>query len=188
LRKRQLVALADEVQAPTAEKTPWTWEWTYVIFVIALFAFVPGLRRYLDWRSGSFGAIQILSLVPLASLLPLLVPAWKRRRRISKTLRNFLMIWFGVLAYAMLLSAVAGNVAAAAYEFITFAVPPVLAVWLATLETPPDVAVQRIAAIVLGAATLTSLYGIYQFINPPPWDAFWVISSDFTSAGAYSRL
>src|ERR1039458_393789 len=112
----------------------WSRDWNYFLISMSLWCFMPEIRRLIDWRSGAFASIQILSLVPLLSVLPLLFFCLKKDRlaRLSPTLRFFAIAWLIAFTYAMVVGVLGGAVAAAVYSYASFVIPVIGGVWIAT--------------------------------------------------------
>jgi putative inorganic carbon (hco3(-)) transporter len=161
-------------------------EWWYFYAVLLLWVFIPEVRRLLDWQRGTFESVQLLSVVPLAAVIPLAIPfvrgGW---RRMTLEMGGFTYLWLLAFTYALLVGAALVHVLSSVYAFLGFSVPVIAGLWVATQgPTPTDVAFRRIAIALLWMATLSSLYGIFQFVAPPPWDIFWLYHADIPSAGA----
>jgi putative inorganic carbon (hco3(-)) transporter len=163
-----------------------TWEWWYVFAVLALWVFIPEVRRVLDWQHGSFASVQILSIVPLSAILPMAIPlVLGRWRRVTLGMGGLTYLWLLAFTYALVVGAALVHVLSALYAFLGFCIPAIAGLWVATQgRTPADVAFGRIATALLWMATLSSLYGIFQFVALPPWDAGWLHYAPVTSAGA----
>ena len=163
----------------------WSREWIVFLVSMALWCFMPEVRRLLDWRSGAFSSVQILSLVPLLSVLPLLLFAFKKDRlaRLSPALKFFALAWLIANAYALFVGLFVGNGSSAVYEFLSFMIPVIAGVWIGTQELPPAATMKRLGAISLVFGGIVGIYGVLQFISPPPWDVLWVQSANWTSVG-----
>jgi hypothetical protein len=61
--------------------------------------------------------------------------------------------------------------------------PVTAAIWLATQELGSSDALARVAKITMVVAAGVAIYGIFQFISPPPWDVAWVVNSDMETSG-----
>jgi len=148
------------------------WRW-YATLVLATWVLAPEVRRIVDWLT-SFHAVSIFSVLPLLSLIPavLVLPsAWSRA---GSAYRQVSRLWFLALGYAFIVAFVSGSTYSALYSLALFAVPFLLGIVLAASPSE-DIAVvyERNVNSILWLAAFTSLYGIYQYISPPPWDVYW---------------
>ena len=153
----------------------------FVVVIIGLFAFIPGIRRVLDFSTGSFGSIQILSLLPVLSLLLLISGVWRNRARLPDPFLKIGSAWLGLFAYGLAIGMVNAKAAAALYEASIYCLPIVCGAWVASTSHDVTRTLMRFNRIVICCATLTALYAIFQFISPPPWDVFWVVQAHFYS-------
>jgi len=154
----------------------------YFAFALAAFVFSPEIRRVVDWQT-SFHKLSLFSVVPLATMLPgafLLFFAWKR---LGSLYRLVSKIWLGAFGVALVLGAVAGSPASAGYDMLLFATPALFAVFLASSDEDPAASFARIAGTMLCFGVVSSLYAIYQYVSPPPWDVYWVVNSGLVSTG-----
>jgi hypothetical protein len=154
----------------------------YFAFALAAFVFSPEIRRVVDWQT-SFHKLSLFSIVPLAVMLPgilLLAVEWKRLGALYRLIGK---IWLGAFAVALLVGMVAGSPASAGYDMLVFTMPALFAVFLASANEELSVSYGRIAATMLFCGAISSLYGIYQYVSPPPWDVYWVVNSGLVSTG-----
>lgn len=163
----------------------WSIEWLYFSLLLAAWCFTPFIRRYIDWKSGAFNSLALFSLVPYAMLVPLAVMSFStvRLRRISPTFKTLATVWLGTFSYGLVLGIVNGNVASATFSFIQYVSPMVVGFWLTGQPINITAAFRRVAIILCVFGTGVAVYGIFQYISPPPWDVFWIYSTDFTSSG-----
>ncbi|MDB5027394.1 MAG: hypothetical protein JWO66_1083, partial [Candidatus Eremiobacteraeota bacterium] len=155
--------------------------WTYFVVTLALWAFVPELRRLIDWRIG-FQAINLLAVLPLAALIPLGVAALRSWPAVPPVMRIVAWLWLGGFVYAFVVALTSGGAAAAAYTFAEFVLPLWAGLWASTSPNPAQ-AFRRLSVAVLAFAAIASLYGIVQYVAIPPWDAYWMQNADIGSAG-----
>ena len=165
-----------------ATSTRWSREWIYFSFVMVAWSFSPLLRRLIDYRNGAFNPLQIASLILV--LLPLALFVFKKERfmRLAPVMRFAACAWTITFAYGFLLAAAVGSVSAAAFELVQYLAPMLAGIWLAGQELTVGPALRRLAQIVLPCAGIVAVYGIIQWVQPPPWDVLWVEGSRFVAA------
>lgn len=171
--------------APERAAARWSREWTYFIAIVCAWCFTPLVRRLLDFRAGAVNPVQIASLAPFLLLLPL---AWwslrsERIARLTPFMRAVALTWCATFAYGLVISLAVGSVGAAAYECVEYLVPMFGGLWLATQDLPADEVLRRVCRVVFPCAGIVAVYGLVQWVQPPPWDAMWVKGSDFISIG-----
>jgi hypothetical protein len=173
----------DTATAATPER--WSREWLYFALVAAAWCFTPLLRRLLDYRAGAFNPVQITSLIPFFMLLPLAFFVFRKERlaRLAPAFRVLAYMWLATFAYGFLIAVAVGSLNAAAFELVQYLVPMLAGLWLAGQELPIAPAMRRLSLIVLPCAAIVALYGIAQWISPPPWDVMWVEGAQFSSVG-----
>lgn len=116
------------------------------------------------------------------SLLPaglVLVSSW---RRVGAAYRNVSRLWFIAFAYAYLIAFLSGSAFSSLYAVAIFMVPFLIGIVLAASPDEDIVAVyERNAQSILWLAVITGIYGIYQYISPPPWDVYWAQQANVES-------
>jgi putative inorganic carbon (HCO3(-)) transporter len=187
------VRAAAASRRPTAEPGPaevtvptrWSREWIYFTIIFAAWCFTPLLRRLGDYRQGAYNPVQITSLIPFLLLLPLVWVCFKRERlaRLTPFFRYLAYIWAAIFIYGFLVGAVFGVVSAAGFSLVEYLVPMLAGIWLAGQALPVTTALRRLAIIILPCAGIVALYGLLQWVQPPPWDVLWVQGSEFISVG-----
>lgn len=187
LKPRRLVrggarSAAPEAPAPARR---WSAEWIYFCVVVIAWCVTPLLRRLVDYHQGAFNPIQITSLIPFALMLPFALVCFRPERwaRLSPLFRFAAYGWLAAFAYALAVGAVTGVFSAAAFEFVEYLLPPLAGIWLAGQQLPVTECLKRLVLIFAPCAALIAIYGLFQWVQPPPWDVMWVQGADFVSIG-----
>ena len=172
-----------------AQRTPQEIAARRLVVVLALifaaWAIAPELRRVLDWRVG-FTKISLVSALPLVALALPLVPLLYGGglQRVARPLLALAWIWVGAFAYALAIAIPAGDALPGTYAFARFCLPMTFALWVASHDEIPQLALwERIARILLWLAAAASAYGVYQFVALPPWDLQWMLAVHLPSIG-----
>jgi len=160
-------------------------EWSVFYITIALWLFVPEIRRVIDWRRGGYSSISIIAILPLLASALFAIPvlaggAWKR---INPRLRTIFAVWFGVYFYGLVVALLNGNVVAGGYDFLSVVLPIFPGMWLASLGEQRDTILRRVSTALLVLSIPISVYGLYQYAVLPIWDSLWMIASKQTSIG-----
>ena len=155
----------------------------YLSFVIWLFFLTPEVRRLSDFFNGTFSDRSLIMLAPViaAALCGMNLLTHFRvlmqRRAIPLTL-----IVLGVF-YGYVIGMVGAGIAAASYTLISWLFPVLIAFHiLVTWRQYPEYHRTMLKTFVFGGFVI-ALYGVVQYISPPPWDAFWLLQSGMISEG-----
>jgi hypothetical protein len=157
----------------------------YFPFAVALWFLAPGLRRLVDWQFGH-GSTSVIIALPLIALLPLIVPV-VRNASSPNFLLPFKMLsyfWLFGFLYALVVAFASGGKLGAVYQFINFVFPLVCGLWLLTRPASRDASFEQLTSTFLWLGGILGVYGIYQFVSPPPWDVAWVNNTNINSIGA----
>jgi hypothetical protein len=151
--------------------------WWYTLGVLTLWIVNPELRRIYGYLFG-FSTLDVLAIVPLLSLTPYV---WSLTfgggwRRLPRLLSFAAWLWVGGFTYALVISALSGNLVPGLYDFIGFVLPIAVGLWLVADAAPFQIAYRRVTRILFALATLISLYGVIQYVVAPAWDVAWLRS------------
>lgn len=149
---------------------------------LALFAFAPFVRRVVDVSVG-YDQAGIMLIGPLLALLACLPQFLLSHRdfRITRESAPLVMV-AGCVLYAVMLSVFQADWMNAAVGLLKWLAPLLYAAVL--LETSNrdemlDAAASAFAVIL----PLIGLYGIFQYVDPPGWDRYWMQYASILSAG-----
>jgi hypothetical protein len=155
----------------------------YCAFVWWTWLFTPLVRRLVDYQSGYHNVSPVM-VTPLLVTGFTLVALLRQPRFLLR--RSMLPFFLLLLVYlnALLVGVFTNGPVPAMYEFSNWLVPTAFGAFL--LMSPEGYAEIRSALVfaVLFGLLLISLYGLYQFYNMPPWDAYWISESGYTAAGS----
>ena len=149
---------------------------------LVLFAFAPFARRLVDVSAGFDGSAIML----VGPLLAILVSAPELLRLLdggAQPGRSMLpaVTVAGCVIYATLLSMFQGDWMNAASGALKWIAPLVYAVAL-TLRAEAGLT-QAAARTFLCILPIAGAYGIFQYVDPPAWDRYWMAYATITSAG-----
>jgi hypothetical protein len=149
-----------------------------------LFCFTPLVRRLVDVELG-FDQSGLMIAGPLAALLaPLseLAGIADPDRPADPKTSKFLLLACCTI-YTVLLSVAQGQWSLAAGGALKWLVP--LAYGLALYERRPDAAefLDNAAKTFRIILPIIAVYGVYQYVNPPIWDRYWLEYAPIASAG-----
>lgn len=152
--------------------------------VLVLFAFAPFLRRLVDYQAGFDGSGVML----LGPMLALLAPAYELRQLLLPGRRGALgvapLVIIGFcIAYGVCLTVLESDWSAAASGAIKWGAPLIYAAALQQRVTSGYRLINDMTSAFVYILPLTGLYAIYQYVDPPMWDRYWLTMASITSAG-----
>jgi hypothetical protein len=155
----------------------------YVGFLCWLFFLTPEVRRFADYFNGVFNPTSSIQLAPLLvaalSGLGLLRHCKLLAQRRSMPI---VMILLGII-YAYCIGAVRNGPLPATYTMVSWIFPVLIAFhMLITWRLYPDYQRVLMRTFVWGTIFM-GIYGIFEFVVMPPWDAFWMINANMSSEG-----
>jgi hypothetical protein len=156
----------------------------HVQSAIALFAFAPFVRRLVDVTVG-FDQSSIMLIGPLLFILVPVPDLWGLLSS-GRSRNPWLVppaIVLGCVAYGAALSMFQDDWFNAANGVLKWAAPVLYAVALQQRSDSSGELVNAAARAFLVILPLTGLYGIWQYVDPQPWDQYWMNYASITSAG-----
>jgi len=147
----------------------------YVFFVVAL---NRGIRRLVDYYiNGAFNPLSFISLTPLVASALLLIPAFANFHLLTPRSRKIASLLILALVHGMAVGVMNSGVGAV-YS---------LGEWMAGVGAFLFAATAPISSRTADrwmkssgyAALIVAVYGWYQYLTIPPWDAFWVTAVNF---------
>ncbi|RAI40360.1 O-antigen ligase family protein, partial [Rhodoplanes roseus] len=150
---------------------------------LVLFAFAPFVRRLVDLSVG-YDQTGIMLVGPLLALLapfPQLLRRLESDRPLDARMGPILLVG-ACVAYATVLSMFQGDWMNAASGALKWSVPLFYAAALIDAAEPEEL-VRRAAAAFVVILPLIGLYGIWQYVDPPSWDRYWMSFAPIMSAG-----
>lgn len=155
----------------------------YSSFSLWIWFLTPFVRRVLDYRHGWSPTSPALLAPPLVAVLSILTLARHARELRGRLFAPYLLI-LGALAYGYSIGAINAGIIPASYGLLTWLAPLIFGVHLALNwrhYVELSAAMKKTFAVAL---PLLALYGVYQFVRIPVWDAQWMINADLKSIGS----
>ena len=156
----------------------------HVQTAIPLFVFAPLLRRVLDLHTGydPSGSMLVGPLLALTAVFPELNRLLSRRNATGLALLPF-SIAAGCLTYGWVITAFEGEFLQSSIEAVKYAIPMLYCVCLILAPHQSTGVLSAAAKAFLVVSPVMGIYGIYQHLDPQPWDRYWMISSKIDSIG-----
>ena len=152
----------------------------FVVYVLFVFAFNRGLRRWMDFAEGGFQSRTVLSLLPLTVMLCAALPVALHFHKLPGRVRGAMVLFSLALAYALLLGA--GRGPAAVIEVVQYLAPLLLLGYVLVVVPAASTADGWLRWLAVLAAVV-AVYGWVQYLVMPAWDAMWMKGADMGSIG-----
>ncbi|KAB7671731.1 O-antigen ligase family protein [Bacillus sp. B1-b2] len=153
-----------------------------LVYILSLWALMPGIRRISDWMVGEFQSVSLLSVGPLLVTSTILFSLMHKKMVFNKEHKRILYCFLCSFIYALILG-VLFNKAAAIYEMANYVVPALVMIYSLTLTKTElqkrDFWVSSLSNI----AVIISVYGWIQYFYLPPWDKLWMENVQMNSIG-----
>ncbi|MDB5656690.1 MAG: hypothetical protein JWQ94_4303 [Tardiphaga sp.] len=148
-----------------------------------LFAFAPFVRRLVDLSAGFDPA----GLMLVGPMLAIMVPAPRLLKMLEARAPIALEMWpilivATCIAYATALSIIQADWMNAASGALKWTAPLVYAAALIDADDRDDLIKSATSAFLM-ILPVIGAYGVYQYVDPPSWDVYWMQYASITSVG-----
>lgn len=155
----------------------------YLSFVCWLFFLSPEIRRLADFFTGAFNPVSTIMVTPLLGAAISGFAIVTNVRMLAQRRAIPILLVLSALLYAYAIGIVRAGFSAATFSLVTAILPALVGFRLvAGWKEYPEYERVLLKTFVFGSIVMGA-YGVYEFINPPPWDAFWLLQSGMTSEG-----
>jgi hypothetical protein len=156
----------------------------YLPSLLTLWCLAPGIRRVIDWQVGRT-PLSIISILPLLALLPLLYVVGRKLSspRIGLPFKTLTYFWLFGFVYALVVALAGGGQMGAIYDFAIFCLPMLVGAWVITRSAGREQTFESLTSTLLWLGVFESVYGIYQYVAPLPWDVAYVNNANQVSLG-----
>ena len=141
----------------------------YTIFV---FVFNRGIRRLVDYENHQFNPFSLISLTPLVMLGLLSVSFIWKSKMLHRRAQQIFLLMLGAIAYGLAVG-ILRNGLSGMYQGAEYLSTIGIMGYVAT-SPANDATADRWLRTAGLAGVLAALYGWYQYLVVPDWDAFWV--------------
>jgi hypothetical protein len=147
----------------------------YVFFVVAL---NRGIRRLVDYYfNEAFNPLSTISLTPLVVSALLLIPAFSNLHLLTPRIRSIAYLIMLALAHGLLVGFMNAGVGAF-YSLGEWLAGFAAFLYAASAPVPSSTANRWLKSSGY-AAVIVAVYGWFQYLTIPEWDAFWVTAVGF---------
>jgi hypothetical protein len=154
----------------------------YVAFVWWIWLFTPEVRRLVDYQSGYHNLSPVMVTQLLVTSFALTGVLRRRHFLFRRSAQPFL-IYALALCYAFAVGVIDSGFLPACYDFATWLFPPAFGLFLMSDPKRFEEMWRELLFAIISGLLAISLYGLYQFYNLPPWDAYWLAQSRPTLSG-----
>jgi hypothetical protein len=154
----------------------------YVVFCVVLFLVSPFVRRLADSHLG-YSPISVIMMAPyIASSLSVVALV---AMTLGGRFRFPLPIVFVLVSvsYGYLLAIAGGRPLAGTFDLLRWALPPCMALLIVFSPASKPEILTKLNKTFLILVPLISLYGFYQYVCVPRWDALWMLWSEMYTIG-----
>jgi len=151
---------------------------TYLVdYALIVYVFNRGVRRVLDYYAGSFNPFSPVSLTPLLVTALMILPFLGSFNTLTKPLKVIFGCFFVAMAFAFIVGF--ARIQFAAVYAAAEAVAPIALFGYVVTSSPSAQTKDRWMRTSGWCAVVACIYGWYQYMTIPPWDAFWVRAVGF---------
>ncbi|CAM3323694.1 MULTISPECIES: O-antigen ligase family protein [Paenibacillus] len=152
-----------------------------VPYALLMWVVSPELRRLLDWSFRSYTDTSLISLIPYCVSLTMLIPIIKNIKQLDRKVGLLLKIFGAALIYGFGVGFLKYGFSSV-FDLLNYIVPFLVLAYVSVSRFDQDVRDQWLRSFGY-LAVIVAAYGIYQYMVLPPWDQFWMISSEMKSIG-----
>jgi hypothetical protein len=155
----------------------------YLSFVCWLFFLTPLIRRLADFTNGAFNSTSPIMVAPLVAVSLCGLSLVRNLDSLGQRRTMPFVLTVIAMFYAFVIGMIQVGIAAALFGFINWLFPVLVAFHLSvTWRHYPDYHRVMLKTWVYGGLVMGA-YGVWQYVQPPPWDVFWVIQSRIVASG-----
>ncbi len=156
----------------------------YLSMVLWLFFLSPEVRRFADYYNGTFNPTSMIMVAPLAAPAICGLSMILHYRLLSQRRVLPLVLMLMATLYGYVIGIIQFGVQPATFTLSGWLLPIFIA-WHMMLTWREYPVYQRVLSRTFVYGTFVmGAYGVYQYISPPPWTVFWLLSSGMgTSSG-----
>ena len=155
----------------------------YLGFVCWLFFLSPEVRRLADFVDGTFNPKSPIMVAPLLAVALSGLTLIRHFKALAQRRAMPLVLIVLALFYSFIVGMAQVGIAAALYTLVNWLFPVLIAFQLVvTWQDYPAYHRVLLKTFIYGGF-LMGLYGVIEYVSPPPWDVFWMISANMDTDG-----
>jgi hypothetical protein len=155
----------------------------YLSYVCWLFFLTPEVRRLADFFKGAFNPTSVIMVAPLAAAGMCGFSMVLNYRKLGERRMMPLILMFIAVMYAYVLGIVEYGVGPATFTLVIWVVPIFTGAHVIFHWKEYHVYRRVLLKTFVYGALVMGLYGVYQYVSPPPWVAFWMLESGMGTSG-----
>jgi hypothetical protein len=154
----------------------------FLAFVVSLWFYTPFVRRVIDLHHG-FTPANLALAAPVLASTAALYTVLRYLRELRGVLFAPAILVIAAITYGFLVGALRNGLVPATYAYLSWLSPAMVGLHVALhWRRYPDMRDSFLRTLAWGIAP-AALYGVYQFVALPPWDAAWMVATDLQSIG-----
>ena len=146
-------------------------EEAYVPYALWVWFLAPLARRIVDWRFG-FVESNVVLLAPLLVSAISALTIIKAFRRGTRRIQPAFVLCAGAIFYGFAVGMILEPSFEVCFGLLTWMTPLLLGLHVCLSWNDSDM--RRLSRTFSYALLVLGLYGVYQFLDPPAWDRFWL--------------
>lgn len=154
----------------------------YIGFLCWLFFLSPEVRRLVDFSSGTFNDQSMILIAPMLAVALTGISLLRNLEALGQRRCAPLVLIVVALFYGFIVGMAQVGMAAALFTLVNWLFPALVGFHLlSTWEHYPEYHRVLLKTCVYGGLVM-GVYGVFQYVAPPPWEAFWLIHSKMLAA------
>lgn len=160
----------------------WKYPLQYLGFAWWMWMVNPEVRRLVEYQNG-FDANNPISLAPYLVTALALFTLFRHLPKLQ--LYRYLPIGLVLLgiSYGYVVGMISVGLAAATFDLLNWLLPVVLAFHLMVHWRSYPEHGRAVERIFTWGVLLLGIYGVWQYLSPPPWDVYWMENAPIDSIG-----
>ena len=154
----------------------------YLSFVCWLFFLTPEVRRFADYYNGTFNSTSIIMTTPIFAACVSGISMVLNYRQLGQRRAAPLMMMFIAIMYGYVMGVAQFGIMPATFTVIGW-LQPIFIGWYLMLNWRLYPLFRRVLfRTFIYGTILMGFYGIYQYVQPPPWTVFWLMQSGMATS------
>jgi hypothetical protein len=156
--------------------------WDYLLLTLWIAALTPFAGRLVDLAAG-WDATNIMLTAPFLVTAPMIMSILERIRRLDAGLALFPSVVVLCTVYGFVVTLLWGEPVPGLIGAADWGVPVIYYFFIVVHRDRLPELLERLPRFVMSNMLLLGSYGVWQFVDPPIWDRFWMKSVDIGAFG-----
>jgi O-Antigen ligase len=156
--------------------------WDYLLLTLWIAALTPFARRLVDFAAG-WDATNIMLTAPFLVTAPMIPAVLQRIRTLNSGDVLFPAVVALCIAYGFVVTVLRGSLIPGVVGLADWGIPLLYYFFIVVHRGSVGSLIERLLGFVTGNMLLLGAYGVWQFVDPPAWDRYWMQSADIGAFG-----